>query len=166
MKTLNYLILTFAAAFLILAGLSSCKKQTADNKPTPDVSFEKLTFKQIKDKEREMRTDRIPLKKGGTYLLKPGTEIIIFKTNEGRYGKMSLTNTERYLIKFKGVCYNSDGSEHKASEEFALTSSFNADLDILLEEKVVSSSDMFFDAISDYEAYLVSKNEAKFAVLK
>lgn len=165
MKTLNYLILTFAAAFLILAGLSSCKKQTADNKPTPDVSFEKLTFEQIKGNESEMKTDPIQLKKDGDFLLKTG-QIIIFKTNQDRYGKLLLTKiVPDEKLTFKGVCYNADGSVHNNTESFELESSYLVDLDIFKSINGTGEEDLWYNN-ADVNQFLRPQNKARVALFK
>jgi len=59
----------------------------------------------------------------------PNGTILLFKTNEGRYGKMLIISNESYFMYFFFVTYNSDGSIYNQEENAQVRDTYTFDLD-------------------------------------
>ena len=93
----------------------------------------------------------------------PDGTIILYKTNEGRYGKLLIKKYGRSL-RMKWTTYNSQGRVHRRGNDLVVRSSYSCDLDAGKESR--ASGDFWWHHITSVERFFTPQNGAQFAVAK
>ncbi|MCK5137732.1 MAG: hypothetical protein KAR19_18245 [Bacteroidales bacterium] len=87
--------------------------------------------------------------------------IILFRTNEGRYGKLRIQEID-YNLTLNWVTYNIDGTVHTSGENLIIHGTWSADLDEGLETNWTDSNDFWWEMVTSEERYLTPRNGAEF----
>jgi len=105
-------------------------------------------------KSASLSSTRIP----GTHL--PVDTILLYKTNEGRYGKL-LVKAYGYNLTLKWFTFNPNGTLHTKGDNLVIRGTYMCDLDSGKETQ--TSSDFWWQQVSATERYLTPQNGAIFA---
>lgn len=128
--------------------LTACKKDKGQT--CSSSNFDSITRDCIVATESSMQSQAIPgVDVSGTILLQPGT-ILIYKTTNGRYGKIavSVDKSNNNKLVLKGVTYNDDGSVYKSILSLAIGTSDFADLDEMVESTTQNVIDFFWNRVN------------------
>lgn len=87
--------------------------------------------------------------------------IVLFRTNEGRFGKMLIKSSDTDLI-LSWVTFNRNGSIHSSGENLIIRRTFTCDLDAGRESQ--NSADFWWQMASSSERYLTPRNRAAFSI--
>jgi len=87
--------------------------------------------------------------------------ILLYQTNEGRYGKLEIVSYG-YDLTVKWTTYNPDGSVYSEGDNLVIHGTCSCDLDLGVESS--TSSDFWWEQVTAVERYLVPENGARFAV--
>lgn len=147
---------------VFLVTLSACKKDS-NSKPG---NYGEIKNEHIAALESSMASQAIAaVNASGTLLLKPG-DIIVFKTNKGRFGKMQIVSidaTDNYKLTFNAACYDPDGSTYKSKSNVSIRGTWSADLDEIVEESTLPGTlDFFWNRVNDPITNLAPMVGAKF----
>jgi hypothetical protein len=91
----------------------------------------------------------------------PSGTILLYKTNENRYGKLLIKHYGDPLI-IKWKTYNSNGSVYSQGDKLAIGGSHLCDLDVGRHTKL--SPDFHYEWETDSEAYFSPWHGAKFVI--
>ncbi|MEM3112723.1 MAG: hypothetical protein QXY90_06760 [Candidatus Anstonellales archaeon] len=144
MKIFNPLILL---SFLTLVFLS-----TQVNAQLPH-QFDTIRLEEIRS------ANLSPARISGTNL--PADTILLYRTNEGRHGKL-LIKTYGYNLIIRWSTFNPNGSLHSKGDNLTIRGTYSCDLDSGKETQ--TSSDFWWEQVSATERYLTPKNGANFAL--
>ncbi|HCN12323.1 MAG TPA: hypothetical protein DIS75_08315 [Chryseobacterium sp.] len=145
----------------------SCRK---DEEPEPQPvlkTFAELTMDDIKANEPKMSTTSITVSDGNGIKWNSG-DIILYKTQLGKYGKMEVTSIDaasNYKMKFKAVTYLYDGwNETIVNNGLEVRGTWYCDLDTpnLAETDNEQLADFKNERLTATDTKLVSMNGAKF----
>ncbi len=92
--------------------------------------------------------------------LTPNT-IIIFSTNEGRFGKLLIKSCD-YNLNLAWVTFNADGTVYSRGDSLVVRGTFTCDLDAGREAR--DSADFWWQMVTQTESYLTPQNGATFAI--
>jgi hypothetical protein len=158
----SFIILTLTLFLCFI--LISCGGPS--NGPT-GVSFDSITLADIQ--ATTLSSANIDGNNDNTNMIPTGT-IVVYKTNEGRYGKF-LVASYGYDLVINWVTYNlaNDGSIYSQGTNLTIHGTFSADLDLGVETAVPADEDFFWEIIdasapSPKQAQIVPENGATFAV--
>lgn len=93
----------------------------------------------------------------------PAGTILLFRTNEGRYGKL-LIQEIGYNLTLDWVTYNIDGTVHSSGENLIIHGTSSAELDEGIETSWTDSNDFWWEMVTSEERYLTPHNGAAFYV--
>ncbi len=136
----------------------------------PDVTCNdcyKTSFEEIKSLEKTLSSLEIIATDFTGFLLKP-EDVIFYKTNKGRLGKLIIKNiepSEDYKLTFNAITYNADGTIYKEKLNITVRGTWLVDLDELIEtpRDEVSTRDFWWKRINNKTTYFTPVNDAKFA---
>jgi len=96
--------------------------------------------------------------------LEPGN-ILVYQTNEGRYGKMEIQQYG-YNLMFKWVTYNSNGSVYSSGQDLTIQGTWHCDLDLGVQSPSGGdqNSDFWWEQVGGPERYLAPQNGALFNI--
>ena len=141
--------------------LSACKKQ----KSAKPSSYDEIKNEHIKGLEASMSDKLIEvINTAGTVLLKPG-DVIVYKTNMGRFGKMkivSINSADNYKLTINAETYKADGSIYQGKSNVEIQGTFIAELDEIVEASNNSLGDFFWNRVNTHLTNLVPEQGAKF----
>ncbi len=146
---------------LILLMVSACKKQ----KSAKPGSYDEIKNEHIAGLETSMSNHLIEvINTTGTVLLKPG-DVIVYKTNMGRFGKMkivSINSADNYKLTINAETYKADGSIYQGKSNVEIQGTFIAELDEIVEASNNSLGDFFWNRVTTHLTNLVPEQGAKF----
>jgi hypothetical protein len=93
----------------------------------------------------------------------PDGTIVVYLTNEGRYGKLQVI-TWGYNLTIKWVTYDFDYSIYSSGDSLEISGTWSCDLDAGLEVTSSPERDFFWEQVSGTERYLTPQNGAEFAL--
>lgn len=93
----------------------------------------------------------------------PDGTIVVYQTNEGRYGKFQVT-TWGITLTIKWVTYDFDYSVFTSGDNLEISGTWSCDLDAGVEEGSTSTRDFFWQQVSGTVRYLTPQNGAEFAL--
>jgi hypothetical protein len=141
-------------AFLALLVLA------ADIDPEPPSFFDSLTRERIK---KRVESDGFIPGNGHTLQLSKGT-IVLYRTNEKRYGKLMILDLGKNLI-VKWVTYDSEGNVTAKGDRHVIRSSWQLDLDLGGDGgRGKSLPDCWWQPLNQTDHQLVSENNALFLI--
>jgi hypothetical protein len=145
----------------ILLFLTACKKE----KNTNPGSYDEIKIEHIAALETSMSNHLIEaINTNGTVLLKPG-DVIVYKTNIGRFGKMkivSINSADNYKLTINAETYKADGSIYQGKSNVEIQGTFIAELDEIVEASNNSLGDFFWNRADTHLTNLVPEQGAKF----
>lgn len=122
------------------------------------ISRTQSQFEAIKHddiKSANLSSSRIPGQN-----LTPNT-IIIFRTNEGRFGKLLIKSSNPDLI-LEWVTFSAEGSIHSSGDNLRIRKTYTCDLDAGRESR--TSADFWWQIATATERFLTPQNGATFAI--
>jgi len=134
--------------------------------PPPPDEFDEISLEQIKS--TSLSSDKINGSLSELNRIPDGT-ILVYKTNEGRYGKLQIRDYG-YNLTLRWKTYNSDGSVHSSGSSLVIRGTYLCDLDlgeeIDLKEESGVPSDFRWAQDTPEERYLITMNGAEFGIFK
>lgn len=130
--------------------------------------YSELTRTEIAAMEAEMSTASIDASDGNEFM--PGT-YVIYKTNEGRFGKFIVDNYEptgptvNHKLTIRWVTYDGNGSVYTYGSGLAINGTYRCDLDLGQETTEYAVSDWFWNMLTSTTRRLESTNSAKFKLM-
>lgn len=115
--------------------------------------FDRVRLEDIRS--ANLSPERIP----GTYL--PIDTILLYKTNEGRFGKL-LVKAYGYNLTLRWFTFNPNGTLHSKGDNLVIRGTYMCDLDSGRETQ--SASDFWWQQATATERYLNPQNGANFAL--
>ncbi|MGQ9571389.1 MAG: hypothetical protein ACUVUQ_11250 [Thermodesulfovibrionales bacterium] len=115
--------------------------------------FDRIGLEDIRS--ATLSPNRIP----GAYL--PVDTILLYKTNEGRFGKL-LVKAYGYNLTLRWFTFNPNGTLHSKGDNLVIRGTYMCDLDSGRE--IQSSSDFWWQQATATERYLNPQNGAHFAL--
>ncbi|MCB0647204.1 MAG: hypothetical protein KDC49_11105 [Saprospiraceae bacterium] len=158
MKFRNNLLLLCLACLVLSV---SCSKE--------EKAFEDINFDDIKDKESSLLSKKIEATNSTGIILKPGT-ILLFKTNEGRFGKLNIVGfdeSSNYDLTIDAVVYKEDKSVLGSANGLVIRGTWLADLDVPKEaafNEFQTKGDFQLERINDTDSNISPSNGAMFYV--
>lgn len=131
------------------------------------VDFDDFTLDVITALEDDLSNANIPASSAAGVLV--SGKIILYKTSEGRFGKMEVVNVDipsNYKVTLNAVTYNlTGGGIYKSNATLEVRGTFLCDLDELAEETAQSEIvDFQWDRDTSTDTYLEPFNSAKFSL--
>lgn len=157
----NNITLLSILAMMHLA-FGSCNKDEEVRK-----SYSAVGFDDIKAEEALFTDGKIDATDASGILLGSGT-IFIFKTNEGRYGKMEIVNfdeSSNYDLRINAVVYKDDKSILGSADNLLIRGTWLADLDVPREalfNDFKAKGDFQLVRLNDTDSNILPWNGAKF----
>ncbi len=112
-----------------------------------------------------INTDKLELALDGSdnvYNEIPAGTVVVYKTNEGRFGKFLVQSIDASLL-ISWTTYNDDGTIFSEGADFFIPGTWNVDLDtgVLASD---GANDFWWEAVDGIERYVVPLNGASFAI--
>lgn len=127
----------------------------------PTKNFDDITVDDIK--QRNLTPDKIDGSDNKSSKIFAGT-ILIYQTDEGRYGKMKVLNYG-YNLSIQWVTYNTNGSIFRAGDDLLIKGTWTYDMDYGTESKNSKSSpDFWWEQVDETIRFLVPQSNARFSV--
>lgn len=147
MKTFNSVILL---GFLII--ISTYSDLLAKN-----FGFEAIKLSEIKS--ASLSAEKINGSDNAQNQISAGT-ILLYKTDKGRYGKLLIRKYGKNLS-LKWVTYRANGNIFSKGDDLNIRGTFSCDLD--LGKEIQTSSDFWWQQVTNIERYLIPQNGAIFS---
>jgi len=93
----------------------------------------------------------------------PAGTVVVYKTNEGRYGKL-LIESIGVAMQLSWTTYESDGTIFSQGTSLTINGTFSADLDLGEESVDFNTSDFWWEAVDGIDRFVVPLNSAIFAI--
>jgi len=161
---MSYRIAAFMALFLGVVPVFS------DEPKKDEKAFDDITPEQIAETlKKAEKTSGYKIDGSNTKANKlPNDAIVVYKTNEGRYGKFKVVEYGRDLT-INWVTYEKDGAVASKGDKLTVKGTFNFDLDAgkggNKQEKIDNEkSDFWWEQQNETTRYLVPQNQARFTV--
>lgn len=152
----------FLLPFVISLIFLNCSKDDSD--PAPK-NYDDLKRSDIVAIESDMVTGNITTTNDSGPVWQPG-DVIVYKTNEGRYGKfeiLDITQAENYKLTVKCTTYTDNGSVFISTNNLIIRGTYLCDLDVVTENGVETVlNDFHWNRQTATLTYLTPKNGAKF----
>jgi hypothetical protein len=156
-----YLIVLIVLSLLF----SSCKKEDEPAVEQSPKSYSEIQIKHIAALESSMKTTEIVVSNETGLVFNPG-DVIVFKTNEGRFGKLEIISIEQnlnYRLTAKITVFESNGSIFLSTNSVTVRGTYPCDLDIVAELSVENTSmDFHWNRLTNTNTVITPKNGAKF----
>ena len=163
----NLMKLTGLVFVLIAISLVSCKKESDKTEEHSPANYGELTKSDITKVSQSMSDSSIPATDASGHLLDVG-DVIVYKTNEGRYGKMeilAIDDATNYQLTIKAVTYNlNDDNTYSASPNLVIRGTWICDLDTMVETSDGSIADFQWERVNPTDSNLNPENTAIFAL--
>jgi hypothetical protein len=131
--------------------------------PAGRVSYNELGFADIQALESKMTTQNIvSISPTATW---DASTIIIFKTNEGRYGKFKVTNIQHGQsdqISIVATIYDANGTLKFLDQLIIVNGTYTCDLDLATSASTELSKDFRWGKATQTNSYIEPNNNAKF----
>ncbi|MDA8433618.1 MAG: hypothetical protein M0Z60_11740 [Nitrospiraceae bacterium] len=147
---------------MVVVGLAACGGSSNDSPAVPPKSFDALSLDDIK--VLTLSSSNIDGSNNSNNMIPAGT-IVVYHTNEGRYGKLLVVQYDSDLT-IKWVTYNADGSVHSQGDNFVVPATWLMDLDEGALVGTFPSADFWWEGVDSVTRYFVPENGATFAVYK
>ncbi len=165
MKTLQKISTYFIVLAIFNLLFNSCKKEDEPVVENP-ATFADIQRKHIVALESNMQVTEIIISNESGLVYNAG-DVIAFKTNEGRYGKLEIISIDKnanYLLTAKITVFENDGSAFLATNSTTVRGTYLCDLDIVSEITVENTSmDFHWNRLTNTNTVITPKNGAKFA---
>ena len=148
-----------AILLTLLVGLVSCQKEELRS----GLSFEEIHLPDIQARKGQLSDENI-LATDSTGLVLEICEILLYRTNSGRYGKMkilSIDPADNYRLTVQAVTYQNDGTIFSEAESLEIRGTYTGDLDGMLESG--PQNDFHWRRENDTETSLDPRGSAVFA---
>ena len=159
--------LTGLVFVLIAFSLVSCKKESDKTEEHSPANYGELTKSDIANVAQSMSNSSIPATDASGHLLDVG-DVLVYKTNEGRYGKMeilAIDDATNYQLTVKAVTYDlNDDNSFSASPSLIIRGTWLCDLDTMVETSDGNIADFFWERINATDTKLKPENSAIFTL--
>ena len=156
MKTLKTILL----AFTFLGIAIGCSSDDDSSTPPAGPTFEQLTQADIEALESRM-SDAILNASNDTGVLWETGKILLYKTNEGRFGKLKVLNidpSDNYRLTIEVVTYATDGLIYNSASFFEVPGTFVADLDEIVLSPAEDDEDFWWRRIDETLTRMTPRN--------
>jgi len=129
-------------------------------------NYADIALGNIQFNEDNLSGDSIEATNADGNIFKTG-DVLIYKTNEGRYGKLevlSIDDADNKKLAIKAVTYTNDGSIYKETSFLEIRGTWSADLDELIEAPAgqISIQDFWWERINTTDTDFTPENDAKY----
>jgi len=163
----NLMKLTGLVFVLIAFSLVSCKKESDKTEEHSPANYGELTKADIAKVSQSMSDSSIPATDASGHLLDVG-DVLVYKTNEGRYGKMeilAIDDATNYQLTVKAVTYDlNDDNTYSSSPNLVIRGTWICDLDTMVETSDGNIADFHWERINATDTKLRPLNTAIFAL--
>ncbi len=141
--------------------ITDCLSPANDITPT---NYAEITYCVVQNNEDLMSADTIlAIDDLGNLLLNPG-DVLIYKTNAGRFGKMQITDidaADNYALTFKATTYALNGDVYKESAAVVIPGTYDCDLD-----EFIYGDDFWWERVDTYLTKLAPGENVAFVELE
>lgn len=95
----------------------------------------------------------------------PGGTVVVYKTGEGRYGKLAV-RSNGYNLAIDFLTYNLDGTIFKQGTNLVIRGTYQADLDLGKEVNKMPGADFWWEQVNKTDRFFVPLNNTMAAVYK
>lgn len=144
---------------------ASCSKEDGIEKAK---DFANINLSHIQDIDSTLSTKEFLATNSSGFILKPN-DVLVFKTSEGRYGKMQIIGYDlasNYDMTVKATVFNADGSTKAIDVSFVIRGTWLGELDVpreALREEFTGKADFHWNRQNDTDTNFTPSNGAKFA---
>jgi len=154
-------VLIITASLIIMLGTSCSKKEEEEQ----TLLFNDIALKDITAKAADLISGGLVISDASGVLWNAG-DIILFVTNQGRYGKLeviSVNANDNYKLTFKAVTYENTGVVHSQTSQLAIRGTWLCDLDTMSEiDEGTEAEDFWIQRETQTNTNLTSKSTARF----
>jgi len=161
----NFVGMVIFTLCLCLAA-ASCTKEDDENSKAKDYS--QINIAHIQDIDTTLSNKEFLATNASGFILKPN-DVLVFKTSEGRYGKMQIIGynlASNYDMSVKATIFNADGTTKASDVSFVVRGTWLGELDVpreALREEFTGKADFHWNRQNDTDTNFTPANGAKFA---